>query len=280
MRERIEIISDNVMLYHGDSVELLKELPAGSVDMIFTDPPYGHKNNDGDLISKRELFDGPAGQAKKVDTRPIANDGAEDAHRLITALFKEMPRLLPKGGACCCCGGGGGPDPQFARWSLLLNEHLKFKQMVVWDKGPMGMGWHYRRSYEVVLVAEKPGGPSSWYATADNIENIIRPGQYGIKKIIPQQDQHPTQKPWELAAHFMRLHSQPGDVILDPFMGSGSTGVAAVKLGRGFIGFELDPHWFDYAVKEIRAEVKRPKLFDNGYQKTERMKHSSLFGEE
>ena len=78
--------------------------------------------------------------------------------------------------------GGGGPDPQFARWALELDQHLDFKQMVVWDKGPMGMGWHYRRSYETVLVAQKPGAACRWFDKTNRIENIIR----HIPKIIPQ----------------------------------------------------------------------------------------------
>ena len=57
--------------------------------------------------------------------------------------------------------------------------------MVIWDKGKMGMGWHYRRSYETVLVAQKRGGPCKWYDESHKIENIIRPGDYGIRKIIP-----------------------------------------------------------------------------------------------
>jgi hypothetical protein len=68
---------------------------------------------------------------------------------------------------------------------LWLDEAVGFKQMVVWDKGPMGMGWHYRRSYETVLVGEKRGGKCRWYDDSQTIENIIRPGAYGITKILP-----------------------------------------------------------------------------------------------
>ena len=103
----------------------------------------------------------------------------------------------------------------------------------------MGMGWHYRRSYETVLVAMKPGGPCKWYDETGRVENIIRPGYHGIRKIIPRSDEHPTPKPIELASHFIQLHTQPGDVVLDPFAGGGTTGVAAAALGRKFIGIEI-----------------------------------------
>lgn len=173
-------------------------------------------------------------------------------------LFEQCERLLLRGGAiACCCPGGVGADPTFARWSLLLDELIGFKQAVVWDKGPIGMGWHYRRSYEFVLVGQKPG-KARWFDESHRIENVIRPGDQGIRKIIPRADQHPTQKPVELAEHFIRLHTQPGDIVLDPFTGSGTTGVAALRLGRRFVGVELDPHWFNVARDRIDRFVESP----------------------
>lgn len=245
-------------LIHGDCLEVMAGMPDASVDFIFTDPPYGHNNNNNDdLIHRWEaaLGKGPCGEA-----RPIANDGRE-ADDVFRASLPHFRRLLRTGGCCCCCcGGGGGPDPMFARWSLALDDELEFKQMVVWDKGPMGMGWHYRRSYETVLVAMKPGGPCKWYDETGRVENIIRPGYHGIRKIIPRSDEHPTPKPIELASHFIQLHTQPGDVVLDPFAGGGTTGVAAAALGRKFIGIEIDDHWYDYARRRIEAASAQERL--------------------
>lgn len=247
---------DGITIVHGDARDLLPQLEAESVDLIFTDPPYGHNNNSGDLIHRWEAALGRLpcdADPSLVDSRPIANDGAE-ASDLVRVLFAESKRLLRPGCCCCCCCGGGGPDPQFARWSLWLDEHLEFKQMVVWDKGPMGMGWHYRRSYETVLVGNRPG-KCAWFDESDRVENIIRPGQYGIRKIIPQAHEHPTPKPVELAAHFICLHSQPGWLVCDPFMGGGSTAEAAKRLGRRFLGFELEERWIDIAIRRLRQEV-------------------------
>jgi site-specific DNA-methyltransferase (adenine-specific) len=133
-----------------------------------------------------------------------------------------------------------------------MDELLTFKQLVVWDKGPMGMGWHYRRSYETVLVAQKPGAACKWYDETNQIENIIRPGK-GIPKIIPRKTQHPTEKPVGLAAHFIGLHTLPGDLVLDPFAGSGSTGEAAHLMGRRFIGIELDPKFHAMASERMQG---------------------------
>jgi site-specific DNA-methyltransferase (adenine-specific) len=254
---RIERIGD-CTLYLGDCREILPTL--GKVDMIFTDPPYGHNNNDGDLIHRREAALGllPNGGS---EPRPIANDGAEETAALINWLFSELPKILKPGACCCCCCGGGGPDPQFARWALEMDKHIEFKQMVVWDKGPIGMGWHYRRSYETVLVGQRVGAACKWYDETDKIENIIRPNYLGIKKIIPQADDHPTPKPPELARHFIRLHTQTGETVVDPFMGGGSTAVAALKEGRKFVGTEIDPQWFELACRRIEAAYAQPDLF-------------------
>ena len=248
-----------VQLYLGDCLEVMKGLPDGCVDFIFTDPPYGHNNNNGDLIHRWEAALGLSPSGLPAEARPIANDGPE-ANELYRAFIQEVPRLLRAGGCCCCCCSGGGPDPQFARWLLWMDEVLEFKQMIVWDKGPMGMGWHYRRSYETVLVAQKRGGACRWFDNSHRVENIIRPGDYGIKKIIPRRDQHPTQKPVALGAHFISLHTQPGDTVLDPFMGSGTTGVAAVQTGRNFIGIEIEPKYFEIAQARISAAQQQLAL--------------------
>jgi site-specific DNA-methyltransferase (adenine-specific) len=240
-----------VLLYHGDALDVLARFPDGSVSFVFTDPPYGHNNNNGDLIHRREAARGrlPCGDNPPL-ARPIANDGPE-ANELFRAILAPIHRVLRPGCCCCCCCCcGGGPDPQCARWSLWLDDVFDFKQQVIWDKGPMGMGWHYRRSYETVLVAQKAGAACAWYDKSHRVENVIRPA-HGIRKIIPTADDHPTPKPPALAAHFIRLHSWPGQWVLDPFMGRASTGLAAASLGRKFIGIELDAEHFRHSVAKL-----------------------------
>ena len=239
----------------GDARVVLPTIASGSVHMIFTDPPYGHNNNNGDLIHRREAALG-RGPVRKA--RPMANDGAE-ATGLVELLFEQAARVLrPDSCCCCCCGGGGGPDPQFARWSLLMDRALSFDQMVIWDKGPMGMGWKYRRSYETVLVGHRKAGKLRWLDTSRRVENVIRPGDYGIRKIIPKATDHPTPKPVELARHFIRLHTHRSDIVLDPFMGGGSTAEAALLEGRRFVGIECDARFFGMA----RTRVER--LIEHG----------------
>jgi site-specific DNA-methyltransferase (adenine-specific) len=121
--------------------------------------------------------------------------------------------------------------------------------MVVWDKGPIGMGWRYRRSYETVLVASKPGGNMRWFDETHKVENVIR----HIRKVIPQKSDHPTPKPVALAEHFIRLHTQEAETVLDPFMGHGPTLVAARNLNRKAIGIELEEKYCEIAAKRLEA---------------------------
>jgi DNA modification methylase len=244
-------------IIYGDCLELLDTFPDNSIDMVFTDPPYGHNNNNnGDLISRWEAALGKGDYCPERDNIPILNDGVE-ANEIFKAVLPKLLRVLKPGACCCCCCGGGGPDPQFARWSLWMDEVFQFKHMVVWDKGPMGMGWHYRRSYETILIGQKPGAACKWYDTTKKIENIIR----HIRKIIPSVEQHPTVKPVALAKHFIHLHSQPGEIVLDPFCGSGTTLVAAENMGRNWIGIELDPKFIDMSKQRTRDETRNLDLF-------------------
>lgn len=232
--------SQHVTLYLSDARTI-----DAKADMIFTDPPYGHEQNGGrDLASNLQAA---LGRERKTLSRPIANDGFNAANDLAEWLFQASLSILPAGGClCCCCSGGGGRSPQYARWSLMIDNHLHFKQMVVWDKGPMGLGWHYRRSYELVLVGQKPGR-CKWYDSTRKVENIVR----NIPKIIPRKTDHPTPKPVALAEHFIRLHTLPGETVFDPFAGGGSTLVAAVQSGRKAIGVELDERWAEIAAKRL-----------------------------
>lgn len=136
--------------------------------------------------------------------------------------------------------------------------------MVVWDKGPMGMGFHYRRSYETILVAQKPGAACKWYDKTNRIENIIRPTHEIAPKIIPSKEQHPTVKPIGLMEFFLHLHTEDGDFVLDPFMGSGTTAIACEILGRKWIGIEISEKYCEIAAKRIKSEADQLKLFQHG----------------
>lgn len=236
-----------ITIYNCDCRDLLPTIADESIDLILTDPPYGHNNNNGDLAHRIEFALGLVKRGVRAPgkPRPIANDGPE-ANDLVRWMFGQARRVLKRGCCCCCCGGG--PDPQFARWSLWLDESLRFKQMVIWDKGGLGLGWHYRRNYETILVGEKPGAPCKWYG-GHRQANVVR-----INGVKPRATDHPTPKPVSLMELFVRLHSAPGDLVLDPFLGGGTTLVAARALGRRAIGVEIDERYCEMAAKRIEQE--------------------------
>jgi len=246
-------------VYQGDCLELMQAIPDGSVPMIWTDPPYGISDN-GTMAQRREAV---LGWKDGVDVyrdgeaafdNLCINDGHESMERVVRRMLKEAGRILSTDCCCCLCCGGGGPTPVFAKVALWLNNKpLQFFHAVVWDKGGLGMGWKYRRNYEFIMIAHKSGGKLLWNYDGAGKEtaNVVR-----IKKIIPQAEEHPTPKPVELVEHFLRLHTKPGDVVLDPFAGSGPVGVACAKLDRRYIGFELDQKWVTLANDRIKAQNK------------------------
>ena len=240
-----------ITIYHGDCREVLPGLLDSSIDMVLMDPPYGHNNNNGDLIRRREEALGMVkrGEATPGEPRPIQNDGPDEASALVRYLFSEANRLLRPGACCCCCFSGGGPDPQFARWSLRnwLDEAIGFKHAVIWDKGGLGMGWHYR--YEMILVGQKPGAACKWYGGNTTPKVIRLPG------IKPRAQDHPTPKPEELFTFFLGLHTAPNDLVLDPVMGAGVTLRAAKNMGRRAIGIEIEEKYCEMAARRLGQEV-------------------------
>lgn len=239
-------------LYRGDCLEVLPTLERGSVDMIWTDPPFGHGNQDGDLQAAR-VRDGVRG-ARVAESEPIVNDSGEAFDRVMISFLDEAAGVLKRDCCCCCCMAGGGPTPTFARVSQWIDERLAFFQAVVWDKSRRGngMGWRYRRNYEFVMVAHRKGGRLLWADDETAVPNIVRH--------CPVIDRvHPNEKPIEMIADFLGWHGP--DLVLDPFMGSGTTGVACVRTGRKFIGIEIEPRYFDIACRRIEAEYAKSALY-------------------
>jgi site-specific DNA-methyltransferase (adenine-specific) len=240
------------MVINGDALIEIRKLPDESVGMVFTDPPYGIPIG-MPLDAGKVNLSAPPGLSNKRNW-VIGDDVADD---VFSVFVREAVRvLLPGACICCCVGGGGGPDPLFAKWALMLDrtKGLQFKHAVVWDKGGMGLGWHYRRTYEFVFVAQK-AGKCRWFDTSHKVNNVIR-------HIAPVRvkGKHPTEKPVALAEYFIGPHSQEGDLVLDPFCGTGSTGVAAAKMDRKFMGVELDAKYCRVAQQRIAAVQTNRKL--------------------
>jgi DNA modification methylase len=232
-----------VTLYYGDCLAIMAELEAESIDMIWTDPPYGHGNHAGDLNARLNDHRG-------IESKPIANDTPEAFRAVFDGAMVQAARVLKKDCCCCCCCcGGGGPRPTFA-WvaNRMDGAGLQFFHSVIWDKVNPGLGWRYRRQHEMVMVAHRTGGKLAWADDDKATANIYR-------KSPPRNRQHPNEKPIEMPSHFIQLHTIAGRVVLDPFAGSGTTLIAAKNLGRISIGIELDERYCETIARRLGQEV-------------------------
>jgi len=188
----------------GDCISVMRSLPAASVDFILTDPPY--------LVRYRDR----AGRA-------IANDDRSD---WLEPAFAEMARLLKPGGLCVSFYGWNQVDRFVAAWraaDLRLVGHLVFA------KSYASSVRFLRHQHEQAYLLAKGRPPLPRQPLGD-----VRGFAYTGNRL------HPTQKPVEPLAELIATFTRPGDVVLDPFCGSGSTLVAAKSLGRRYLGIELD----------------------------------------
>lgn len=236
-------------IYYGDCREILPQLKDESADMVFTDPPYGHGNHQGDLNSRLNAH-------RNIEDAPIENDTPELMRELVDFAMEQSARILRKESCCCCCCGGGGSGesgPTFAWIAKRMDEKgLHFFHSVIWDKLNPGLGWRYRRQHEMVMVAHREGGKLKWINNDLAVSNIQRASP-------PRERLHPNEKPIELVTRFVSWHSQPGDTVLDPFMGSGTTLRAAKDLGISSIGIEMEEKYCEAAAKRLSQECL---LFD------------------
>ena len=205
----------------GDCLELMKNIPDKSIDLIVTDPPYGMN-----FISN----------FRKEKYEAIKNDGDLS---WVDGLVNELYRVLKMDTAVYC----------FCSWhnidifKVAFEKKFKIKNIIVWEKNNTSMGdlkGAYAPKHEFVIFAHKGRRLLNGFRHPD----IIKAKRTGNKH-------HPTEKPVDLLEIFVTESSNPGDIILDPFLGSGTTAIAAVNTHRHYIGFELDPGYFDIACKRL-----------------------------
>jgi site-specific DNA-methyltransferase (adenine-specific) len=129
-------------------------------------------------------------------------------------------------------------------------EGLQFFHAVIWEKSSRGhgLGWRFRRDYEMVMVAHRTGGKLAWADDAVAVPNVQRDAPVGDRL-------HPNEKPASLVEKFIKWTTGPGDLVLDPFMGSGTTLRAAKDLGRRAIGIEIEERYCEIAAKRLSQEV-------------------------
>ena len=202
-------------LTHGDAVAWLRGLPAASIDLVITDPPYESLEKHRAIGTTTRLKHSKSSSNDWFSIFP--NDRFPE-------LFAEIHRVLKKDSHFYLfCD----PETMFVAKPIAEQHGFKFWKPLIWDKRKIGMGYHYRARYECVLFFEKGKRKLHDLGTADIIEVPRVNGGY------------PAEKPPEVAEVLITQSSEPGALVIDPFMGSGSTGVAAVRQRRNFAGNDL-----------------------------------------
>ena len=218
-------------LSHADAVAWLRSLATESIDLVVTDPPYESLEKHRAIGTTTRLKHSKASSNDWFAIFPNARFG-----ELFTEVFRVLKRNAHFYLYC-------DPETMFVAKPLAEAAGFKFWKPLIWDKRAIGMGYHYRARYECILFFEKGKRKLSNLGTADIIEHPRVNGGY------------PAEKPPKVSEVLISQSTLPGELVIDPFMGSGSTGVAAVGLGRHFAGN-------DVCVEAI--EITRRRLLETG----------------
>jgi len=204
----------------GDCTRVLKRLPDNCVDLVVTDPPYG--------VRYQDSFG-----------RTVAND--DDLSRVLGA-FTDLHRVLKHNSVCVSFYGWGQVDAFFRAWRTAGFRPVGH---IVWVKEYASRTRFLRYRHEQAYVLAK-GRPSLPAEPLDDIQPWVYSGNAD----------HPTQKAEDILVPLIEAFSQRGNVVLDPFAGSGSTLVAAAMSGRRYLGIELD-HQYCAAARNRLARIER-----------------------
>tara|TARA_R110001599_G_scaffold349404_1_gene577732 strand:+ start:34 stop:810 length:777 start_codon:yes stop_codon:yes gene_type:complete len=230
-------------LYLGDCLEILPTL--GKVDAVVTSPPYNCGKDYGAAGDRRSIF--ALEQLIKdscfsgIANRSVVNVGQYIGSRSARILFRDVV--------------------------YRASNNLPFIDEIIWDKGPAnGAAWgnyptspRIRAQHESIYAfgdASMPNGNGLSWGEWSRLTTSIWRAAPNVDLSI-----HPAIMPLEIAKRCCSLWSDVKGVVVDPFLGSGTTGVACAKLGRTFIGIELDERYFQIACKRIQKAYDQPDLF-------------------
>lgn len=245
-------------IHLGDCLEYLRTLPDGSVDAVVTDPPYcsggRQQANARETISKSTRPDD--------QWLPSDNMGTDSYIWFMRDVGKQCLRLASSGSQAFVFTDWRVFSVVVTAWESV---GWSLKSVVVWDKargGAMGSFWRNNHEWVCVFVKGKP-----------------RPIAHGScfntwTGTKPKDGEHPTEKPVDLIKYLIDATSsteEGGGFVLDPFAGSGTTGVAALRMGRNFIGCEISPEYHAIATRRLKEAEAADGLFaqSTGYPQTQ-----------
>jgi len=248
----------SIRLFHGDCLEILPEFPHNSIDMIFADPPYFLSN--GGITCH-------AGRMVSVNKGEWdVSRGIEGNHKFNLAWLSECQRVLTPNGTIWVSGTA---HVIFSVGFALQQLGFKILNDIIWFKpnaSPNLSCRYFTHSTETVIWAAK--NQKSKHTFNYELMKELGNGKQmrNLWEISPPQPKekvhgkHPTQKPLKLLERILLSSSNEGDVVLDPFGGSGSTGIAALRLGRKYIGIEISEEYLDLTINRLQDELRNPRL--------------------
>lgn len=221
----------------GDCLSVLRGFPDKCIDLCLTDPPYGINFVPQRKSSKTRLHD-----------VPIANDEMQGKEWVewFLPISKELYRILKNDSVAYFFSGF---NPYYYYYYSLMESGFEIKANLIWVKNNIGMGYHFRRQYEQCLVAFKGKPPTPEIAISD----VIFSDRVNSTAML-----HSCQKPEDLIERLLRQYSKEGDLVIDPFLGSGTTAVVCKKQLRNYIGIEIEPRYIEIARERLKSVT--PKL--------------------
>ena len=222
-----------------DAIEWLRDMEDGSVDLVITDPPYESLEKHRAIGTTTRLKHSKASSNDWFDIFPNSRFGT---------LFRELFRVLRKNSHFYLfCDA----ETMFVAKPLAEQVGFKFWKPLVWDKLKIGMGYHYRARYEFILFFEKGKLKLNDLGTPDILQEARVYRGY------------PTEKPVGVSEVLVRQSTTEGALVIDPFLGSGSAGVAAVGLGRNFLGADTCTEAVDISTSRLIKAGAQPMLEDS-----------------
>lgn len=250
-------------LRQGDCIELMATIQDGSIDMVLTDPPYGTTACKWDAVIPFE----PMWEQLKRIIKPNGAIVMTASQPFTTSLIASNMEMFKY----CWVWEKSRPGDIFNAKNKPLKAH---EDIAVFSTGTTANGSKKRMNYFPQglraggVKTNNPGAGETYAFKAhrpSTTKTHVTHGSNYPRSIIKipnpnRKSLHPTQKPVALMEYLIKTYTNPGETVLDFTMGSGTTGVAAIKTGRRFVGFELDPGYFEIAKNRINAETKEFEL--------------------
>ena len=244
-------------LHNGDCLPFLLELESGSIDAVITDPPYssGGAFRSDRTNSTASKYLGSHGVKTQGQTLPEVLGDSRDT--LGWAFWATLWAT-----ACHHALKESGVFMLFSDWRQLPNATnviqaagFVWRGIAVWDKGGSSRPMSGRFSHQAEYIVWGTKGAIGWDYEKESHRGVF------TSNTVPAGDrEHQTEKPLDVMSWLLGI-TEVGDTVLDPFMGSGTTGIACMRLGRKFVGCELSPEYFPVAEKRIREASLQQNLF-------------------